>query len=126
MRNVILGFVACVALASASPALAIEPAKHTVAWYLRHQQAREAVLATCQNDHTFDDSGDCRNAQSASHGALAESLGAKTGSTDPEANPSYYGRDGAMIALTLTSCAHHQAPAAWCQAAQTASANLHK
>lgn len=126
MKVVLLSLVAGGVALSATGALAIEPAKHTVAWYLTHQQARQSVLATCQNDHTFDESGDCRNAQSASHGALADSLGAKTGSTDPEASPSYYGRDGAMIALTLTSCAHHQAPVAWCQAAQTASANLHK
>jgi hypothetical protein len=122
--TVILGV--CLAVVGASGASAIEPAKHTVAWYRTHQQARESVLATCQNDHSFDDSGDCRNAQSASHGALADSLATNTGKAEPEADPAYYGRDGGMIALTLASCAHHEAPASWCKAAQIASANLHR
>lgn len=126
MRAVIGSLVACSVAVTAFTALAVEPAKRTVSWYRTHQQAREGVLATCQNDHTFDDNGDCRNAQSASHAALADSLAPKSGRSDPEANPGYYGRDGAMIALTLSSCARHQAPVAWCQAAQVASSNLHK
>jgi hypothetical protein len=125
MRGALGGLVAFLMVVGATSASAVQPAKHTVDWYRTHQQARDSVLATCQNDHSFDELGDCRNAQSASHGALADSLAAN-GSKDPEADPAYYGHDGSMISLTLTACAHHQAPASWCKAAQTASANLHK
>jgi hypothetical protein len=46
---VLPGLIACIGLASANLALAIEPAKHTVAWYRTHQQAREAVLGPKPN-----------------------------------------------------------------------------
>jgi hypothetical protein len=119
------GLLAFVVATGTTFAYAIEPAKHTVDWYQAHPQARDSVLATCQNDHSFDDSGDCRNAQSASHAAAADSpTPASTG--EPEADPAYYGRDGSLIALTLAACTHHQAPASWCKAAHTASANLRK
>jgi hypothetical protein len=125
MRCAVAALVAIVAAAGATSTYAVEPAKHSVEWYGTHQQARDGVLATCQNDHSFDESGDCRNAQSASHSAVADSL-APSGSKEPEADPAYYGRDGSMIALTLTACSHHQAPVSWCKAAQIASANLRK
>jgi hypothetical protein len=121
-------FGVCLAVVGASGASAIEPAKHTVAWYRTHQQARESVLATCQNDHSFDESGDCRNAQSASHGALADSLGG-SGQGDPEATVAYYGKNGGLIAMVLNMCSRQgsaRAPEAWCRAASTASANLHR
>jgi hypothetical protein len=104
----------------AVPAFAVAPAQHTVDWYRTHQAARESVLQTCQNDHAHDDSADCRNALSGSHAALADSL-VPTGTKDPEADPAYYGHDAGVIAMTLSMCARHAAPPAWCKAAQTAS-----
>ena len=119
-----------VMLLAFSAAFAVEPAKHTVEWYRANPQARQKMLATCQNDHSFDDFGDCRNAQSASQAAVADSLpgggAALDGSGDPEANPSYYGRNVRMITMVLAECSRHLAPSAWCTAAQTASNNLHK
>jgi hypothetical protein len=108
---------------TASPAFAAEPAQHTVDWYRTHQQARESVLRTCQNDHTHDDAADCRNALSGAHAALADSL-ATNKKQDPEADPAYYGHDGPLIAMTLAICARNGAPQSWCTAARTASANL--
>ena len=123
------GLLAFVVATGTTFAYAIEPAKHTVDWYQTHQQARDSVLATCQNDHSFDDSGDCRNAQSASHAAAADGpggLGSPSG--DPEATVAYYGKNGGLIAMVLKMCSRQgaaRAPEAWCQAATTASANLH-
>jgi hypothetical protein len=105
---------------TASPAFAVEPAQHTVDWYRTHQQARESVLRTCQNDHTHDDAADCRNALSGAHAALADSL-VTTGETDREADPAYYEHDAGMISMTLAMCSRHEAPPSWCKAAQTAS-----
>ena len=110
---------------AASPAFAVEPAQHTVDWYRTHQQVRESVLRTCQNDHTHDDAADCRNATSAAHGALADSL-ATTGETDREADPAYYEHDAGAIAMTLSMCANGGVPESWCTAARTASANLRR
>jgi hypothetical protein len=107
---------------TANHAFAVAPAQHTVDWYRTHQQARESVLETCQNDHTHDNSADCRNATSAAHGALADSL-ATTGGTDREADPAYYEHDAGMIAMTLAMCTRHEAPPSWCKAAQIASDN---
>jgi hypothetical protein len=117
-----MGFGVLLAMA-APPAFAVEPAQHTVEWYRTHQQERESVLRTCQNDHTHDDSADCRNANSAAQAALADSL-ATTGGKDPEADPAYYGHDAGMIAITLSMCASGGVPSSWCAAARTASANL--
>lgn len=108
---------------SVSQAFALEPAQHTVDWYRTHQQARESVLQTCQNDHTHDDTADCQNALSGAHAALADSL-ATTGGTDREADPAYYGHNGPLIAMMLSMCARNAAPQSWCAAARTASANL--
>ena len=110
---------------TANHAFAVAPAQHTVDWYRTHQQARESVLETCQNDHTHDNSADCRNATSAAHGALADSL-ATTGGTDREADPAYYEHDAGMIAMTLSMCANGGVPDSWCTAARTASANLRR
>ena len=130
MRGTVGGLVALLVTISLTPANAVQPTKHTVDWYRAHQQARDGVLATCQNDHSFDDSGDCRNAQSASHGALADSLsGNGSASGDPEATVAYYGKNGGLIAMVLNMCARQgaaRAPEAWCRAASTASANLHR
>ncbi len=68
-----VGVVALLAVA-ATPAFALERAQHTVDWYQTHQAERESVLKMCQNDHSYDNSADCRNATSAMHGALADSL----------------------------------------------------
>jgi hypothetical protein len=108
-----------------SPAFALERAQHTVDWYQAHQQERESVLKACQNDHSYDNSADCRNATSAMHGALADSLARPTG-PDPEANPAYYAHNPGVLAMTLSQCSHHQAPPAWCQAAQLASTNARR
>jgi hypothetical protein len=108
---------------TANQAFAVAPAQHTVDWYRTHQQARESVLRTCQNDHTHDNAADCRNAASAAHGALADSL-ATTGETDREADPSYYGHNGPLIAMMLSMCANGGVPPSWCSAARTASTNL--
>lgn len=108
---------------TANHAFAVAPAQHTVDWYRTHQQARESVLRTCQNDHTHDDAADCRNATSAAHGALADSI-ATTGTKDPESDPAYYGHNGPLIAMTLSMCARNAAPQPWCMAARAASANL--
>jgi hypothetical protein len=108
---------------TASQAFAVEPAKHTVDWYRTHQQDRENVLRTCQNDHTYDDSADCRNAASAAHAALADSP-ETAGAKDPEADPAHYGHDAGMIAMMLSMCANGGVPPSWCSAARTASANL--
>jgi len=119
VRAVYLGVLLAV---TASPTVALEPAQHNVDWYRTHQQAREDVLQSCQNDHTRDDTADCRNALSGSHAALADSL-VTTGTKDPEADPAYYGHDAGVIAMTLSMCARHAAPPSWCKAAQTASDN---
>jgi hypothetical protein len=130
MRGAVGGLVAFLVTIGVTTAYAVQPAKHNVDWYRTHQQARDSVLATCQNDHSFDESGDCRNAQSASHGALADSLsGSGSASSDPEATVAYYGKNGGLIAMVLNMCARQgaaRAPEAWCQAASTASANLHR
>ncbi len=118
----IIGLSALMAVA-AIPAFAVEPAQHTVAWYRTHQQERESVLRTCQNDHTYDDSADCRNANSAAHAAVADSF-ADAGQKDPEADPAHYGHDAGMIAMMLSMCASGGVPPSWCAAARTASANL--
>jgi hypothetical protein len=110
---------------TATPAFALERAQHTVDWYQAHQQERENVLKMCQNDHSYDNSADCRNATSAMHGATADTF-VKTDKTDPEADPAYYGHDGPLIAMTLSMCSRNMAPASWCQAARTASANLRR
>jgi hypothetical protein len=110
---------------TANHAFAVAPAQHTVDWYRTHQQARESVLQTCQNDHTHDNEADCRNAASADHGALADSL-ATTGGPDREADPAYYEHDAGMIAMMLSMCAKGGVPQAWCSAARTASSNLRR
>jgi hypothetical protein len=110
---------------TANRAFAVEPAQHTVDWYRTHQQAREIVLQACENDHTHDDTADCRNALSAAHGAVADSL-ATTGATDREADPAYYEHDAGMIAMMLSMCANGGVPQPWCAAARTASTNLRR
>src|ERR1700689_3938152 len=100
---------------AASQTLAVEPAQHTVAWYRTHEHARESVLQAYQNDHSHDDTADCRNALSAAHGATANGL-ATTGGTDREADPAYYGHDTGMITMMLTMCANGGVPQAWCSA----------
>jgi hypothetical protein len=107
----------------AIPAFAVVPAQHTVDWYRSHQQARESTLRTCQNDHSTDNEAECRNALSASHDAVADSL-ATTGAKDPESDPAYYGHNGPLIAMTLSMCSRNAAPQSWCIAARTASAGL--
>ena len=108
---------------STSPAFAVEPARHTTEWYRTHQHAREAVLQTCQNDHSTDNEAECRNALSGAHAALADSL-VTTPAKEPEADPAYYGHNGPLIAMTLSMCARNAAPQSWCVAARTASTNL--
>ena len=108
---------------TANHAFAVAPAQHTVDWYRTHQQAREGVLQTCQNDHTHDNAADCQNALSGAHAALADSL-VTTATKDPESDPAYYGHNGPLIAMTLSMCARNAAPQSWCIAARTASANL--
>jgi hypothetical protein len=106
-----------------SPAFALTPAVHTVDWYRTHQTEREAELKACQNDHSLDDDAECRNALSGDHAALADSF-VTAPSKEPEADPAFYGRNGPLIAMTLSMCARNAAPQSWCAAAQTASANL--
>ena len=106
-----------------TPGFALNPAQHTVEWYRTHQSEREAILRTCQNDHSTDREAECRNALSGAHGALADSL-VTTKNQDPEADPAYYGHDGPLIAMTLAICARNGAPQSWCSAARTASAKL--
>ncbi len=122
--------VALVAAIGAISAYAVQPAAHTVDWYRTHQQNRYRVMATCQNDHSLDGSGDCRSPQSASHGALADSpTGDNSANSDPEATVAYYGKNGGLIAMVLNMCARQgaaRAPEAWCKAATIASANLHR
>ena len=108
---------------STSPAVAVEPARHTVEWYQTHLHERETILRTCQNDHSTDKEAECRNALSGARGALADSL-VTTKKQDPEADPAYYGHDGPLIAMTLAICARNGAPQSWCSAARTASAKL--
>ena len=110
---------------TASHTFAIEPARQTVEWYRTHQQARESVLRACQNDHSHDNAADCRNAASAAHAALADSL-ATPGGTDREADPAYYEHDAGAIAMMLSMCANGGVPPSWCAAARTASANLRR
>ncbi len=119
-----VGVIALLAVV-ATPVFALERAQHTVDWYQAHQQERESVLKACQNDHSYDNAADCRNATSAAHGALADSLVTKD-KTDPEADPAYYGHDGPMIAMTLAMCSRNRAPPSWCDAARIAAANLHR
>jgi hypothetical protein len=116
--------VALVALSvtATRPSRALEKAQHTVSWYGAHTSQREAVLRACENDHTYDEDADCRNANSAAHDAVAQTLGADADKSDPEANPTYYEHDGPLIAMTLSMCGRKQAPVAWCQAARTAQA----
>ena len=103
-------------------ALAEQPAQHDVAWYRTHAEARTSVLATCQNDHSYDDAADCRNANSAAHAAAGDSLDAAS-AKDPEADPAYYRHNTGILAMTLAQCSHGQAPAAWCAAARSATRN---
>ncbi len=114
-----------VLVTAGSSAQAVQPARHTVTWYRTHPQAREEMLAQCQDDHTHDDQADCGNALGAAHGAVADSLELSEGQ-DPEATVAYYGHNGPLIAMTLSLCSRHQAPTAWCQAAQAASASLNR
>ncbi len=122
IRLRVVGLAAVLAV-SAAPAFALERAQHTVDWYQTHQQERESVLKMCQNDHSYDNSADCRNATSAMHGATADSF-VRADKTDPEADPAYYGHDAGAIAMTLSMCSRNMAPLAWCQAARIASAHL--
>ena len=123
-RTRTVGFGAVLAVI-ALPALAVKPAQHTVDWYRTHQQAREGVLQTCQNDHTHDNMADCQNPTSAAHAAVADSL-TTTGGTDREADPAYYGHNGPLIAMMLSMCADGDVPPSWCSAARTASMNLRR
>jgi hypothetical protein len=100
-------------------ALAAQPARHDVAWYRAHADARTSMLATCQNDHSYDDAADCRNANSAAHAAAGDDLEAAN-SKEPEADPAYYGHDAGVIAMTLSMCSRNSAPQSWCKAAQIA------
>jgi hypothetical protein len=122
LRAVGLGVLLAI---TANQAFALEPVQHTVDWYRTHQQARDSLLRACQNDHTSDNAADCRNATSAAHGAVADSL-ATTGGTDREADPAYYEHDAGMIAMMLSMCANGGVPQAWCAAARTASTNLRR
>jgi hypothetical protein len=122
VRTIGMGIGVLLAM-TAHQAFAIEPARHTAEWYRTHPQERESVLRTCQNDHTYDDSADCRNALSGAHSSLADSL-ATAGTQDREADPAYYGHDAGMIAITLSMCASGGVPPSWCAAARTASENL--
>jgi hypothetical protein len=117
--------VALVALSvtATRPSLALEKAQHTVSWYGAHTSQREAVLRACENDHTYDEDADCRNANSAAHDAVAKTLNSAATKSDPEASQSYYGHNGPLIAITLSACARKQAPEDWCQAARAARAN---
>ncbi len=116
-----IGVMMCVGM-FANPALAVEHAQHTVAWYRVHAQARESILRTCENDHSYDDLADCRNAMSAAHAALSDSLAATApGSGDPEADPAYY--NAGLAAAVLSMCAKHLEPDSWCRAAQAASSS---
>ena len=81
------------------------------------------TIARILDGVTHDDAADCRNALSAAHGAVADSL-ATTGGTDREADPAYYGQNGPLIAMMLSMCARNAAPQSWCTAARTASAKL--
>jgi hypothetical protein len=110
---------------STNPVFAVEPAQHTVEWYRTHQHEREAILRTCQNDHSADNEAECRNALSGAHAALADSL-VTTGETDREADPAYYEHDAGMIAMMLSMCANGGVPPSWCSAARTASKNLRR
>ncbi len=103
-------------------ALAAQPARHDVTWYRAHAEARTSMLATCQNDHSYDDTADCRNANSAAHAAFADSLDAAS-AKDPEADPAYYQHNAGILGMTLAQCSHGQAPAAWCAAARSATKN---
>jgi hypothetical protein len=110
---------------TANQAFAAPPARQTVDWYRVHQEARENVLQACQNDHSLDSAADCWNATSASHGALADSLATmEAGTKDPEADATYYGHNGPLIAMTISLCARNAAPESWCVAVRAASANL--
>jgi hypothetical protein len=114
---------------STRPAFALKPAQHTVEWYRTHQHEREAVLQTCQNDHSADNEAECRNALSGAHAALADSL-MPARAKEPEADPAYYGHDAGMIAMMLSVCANGGVPESWYSAAysaaRTASANLRR
>ena len=99
--------------------LAVQPARHDVAWYRVHANERASVLAICQNDHSFDDAADCRNANSAAQATAFDNIKSSS-KGDPEADPAYYEHDTGMIAMILSMCSHNGAPAAWCQAAQVA------
>ena len=110
---------------STSPAFALTPAQHTVEWYRTHQHEREAILQTCQNDHSADNEAECRNALGGAHAALADRL-VTTGETDREADPAYYEHDAGMIAMMLSMCANGGVPQSWCTAARTASTNLRR
>ncbi len=118
--------VAALLAATAVPALAVERAQHTVDWYRTHPQERESALKACQNDHSFDNAADCRNATSAAHAAVADSISPTTDKADPEADPAYYGHDGPMIAMTLAMCSRNRAPPSWCEAARIAAANMRR
>ena len=111
---------------TAAPAIALERAQHTVDWYQTHQAERESVLKACQNDHTYDNAADCRNATSAAHGAVADRLSSSIVKSDPEADPAYYGHDAGMIAMTLSMCAHNMGIPSWCEAARIAEGRLHR
>jgi hypothetical protein len=104
-------------------ALAVQPARHDVAWYRAHTNERTSMLAMCQNDHSYDDAADCRNANSAAQGAAGDSVNTMV-TGDPEADPAYYRHDAGVIAMTLSMCARNAAPKSWCQAAQTAKDNM--
>ncbi len=126
MKRFRAAWVAALLAMMAAPAFAIERAQHTVEWYRTHPQERESVLKTCQNDHSFDNAADCRNATSAAHAVVAESLSPRTDKPDPEADPAYYGHDAGAIAMTLSMCSRGGVPQSWCQAARTAAASLHR
>ena len=126
MKTLWLAVCFAASTALANSACAVEPAEHTVDWYQSHKEDRERVLGACQNDHSKDGSGDCMNALSASHGALADSFLQQSKEVgEPEADPAYYGHDAGMIAMTLSMCSRHNGvPESWCQAAAVAKSRL--
>jgi Na+-transporting methylmalonyl-CoA/oxaloacetate decarboxylase gamma subunit len=95
-------------------ASAVQPrAEHGVSWYVSHPVDRENVLQKCNDDHSLDSNGDCRNATA----AAARSVG--TGKTNDDAldsDPAYsvaaLKANEPMRKMVLGFCKGNQAPPA--------------
>lgn len=91
-----------------------QAAEHTVSWYLNNASERNRVTGECENDRTFENYPDCRNASVAEKQASISKVFVPGNSST---KPSFYA-DKRQRAIQLALCKiAHGPPSADCVAA---------